>query len=602
VDTGIGVEFGSFRLEHRPRRLLRRNRPVGLQPRPLAVLAYLVEHADRVVPKEELLAEIWAGTIVSQAVLKVAVRAIREALGEDPDHPRHIETVGREGYRFRLADASGGAASPRVAAETSASTSSPGAAGVVVGREVALDQLSAAWRAAQRGERQLVFVAGEPGIGKTTLVEQFARSALRGPVGWGRCVEAYGAGEAYLPILEALGEICRGPQGRATRDVLARHAPIWLSQLGALLTEAELAALGPRLVGASRDRMRRELGDALEALGVLQTVVLVLEDLHVSDQSTVDLLGYLAGRRGRARLLVLGSHRPAELVARQHPLRGLIADLKAHQRCTELRLEALTLADVRRYVAARLGTTAIPEGLAEGLHARTEGLPLFLANVMDDLIGQQIVTEAGGQWRLAREPESWPTPDTLRDLISHRLDGLAAEELTVLEAASVAGVEWNVASVARALDLGLNRVEDLCEALATRSGLVREQGLAERPDGSVTGSHVFRHALHRSALYQRLPESRRARLHRAIGRSDEAGYGARSRDIAPALALHFEEGRDLDRAARYRREAADLALERYAYREALAHAQKGAELVSCRPESSDRARQLLDLAFLSIRA
>ena len=171
----------------------------------------------------------------------------------------------------------------------------------------------------------------------------------------------------------------------------------------------------------------------------------------------------------------------------------------------------------------------------------------------------------------------------------------------MLDAGSVAGVEFSVATVAGAIGQSTPHVEAICDALASRS-LLREEGLTEWPDGMVTGRYRFRHALHQSVLYRRLPEARRALLHRIIGEIEEAAHGDRARDVAPALAMHFERGRDLDRAAHYRAEAAEVALARHAYREALVHAIRGVELLSARPRSADRSRRQLGLEFASLRA
>src|SRR6185369_15944089 len=163
----------------------------------------------------------------------------------------------------------------------------------IVGRAAELARLHTLLGAALNGERQMVFVTGEPGIGKTTLVE-----ALLAPVaaheqvwiGRGQCVEQYGAGEAYLPVLEALGRLGRAPGGERMVELLKRYAPTWLLQLPALLHDADVDAVHRRTQGATRERMLRELPEALEAIAAEAPLVLVLEDLHWSDQATTDLL------------------------------------------------------------------------------------------------------------------------------------------------------------------------------------------------------------------------------------------------------------------------------------------------------------------------
>ncbi|HEY5868140.1 MAG TPA: AAA family ATPase, partial [Candidatus Tectomicrobia bacterium] len=194
----------------------------------------------------------------------------------------------------------------------------------VVGREAELVYLLERWGKTLDGARQVVFLSGEAGIGKTTLTEAFVALLPRQPDVWiarGQCVEPYGAGEAYLPVLEAVGRLGREPGKGAVMAVFAQYAPTWLAQLPALVPAAERAGLERVLAGATRARMLRELVDALEVLSVQQLLVLVLEDLHWSDPSTVEFLAYLLRRQGRARLFLIGTYRPTEILAADHPLK-----------------------------------------------------------------------------------------------------------------------------------------------------------------------------------------------------------------------------------------------------------------------------------------
>src|SRR5262249_24127327 len=241
------------------------------------------------------------------------------------------------------------------------------------------------------GRRQVIFVTGEPGLGKTTLVDRFlARVAASGQVsiGRGQCVEQYGEGEAYLPVLEALGHWCRGPGGQQVLTALQRYAPTWLVQMPALLTEAEQERLQRQVAGATRERMVREMAEALEALTTDRALVLVLEDVQWSDKSTVDLLAYLAQRRAAARLLVLGTYRPTDLVQRAHPLHGIKQELQAHGQCAAVRLAGLPPRQVRTYATPGLGRQVLPPGLAAQVYERTDGHPLFMVHVVEQYVHQ----------------------------------------------------------------------------------------------------------------------------------------------------------------------------------------------------------------------
>ena len=262
----------------------------------------------------------------------------------------------------------------------------------LVGREEELAQLQSWLDKARQGERQMAFVTGEPGIGKTALVETFlARLAAAGDlwVAQGQCVEHYGAGEAYLPVLAALERLAQALGSERLSGVLRQHAPLWLVQLPSLTDPAERESLQRQLVGTTRQRMLREIAQALEALTTERVLVLWLEDLHGSDYSTLDLLAYLAQRPKRARVLVIGTYRPVEVLAREHPLGAVQQELLLHGQCQELPLGALTEAAVGEYLAVRfssgtLGTALPPEllsgvgfllGTAHGRHSRESGNP-----------------------------------------------------------------------------------------------------------------------------------------------------------------------------------------------------------------------------------
>src|SRR5262249_6800843 len=184
-----------------------------LTPQAWAVLAVLVAQAGQLVTKETLLQTAWPETVVSEAALVVCIREIRQALGDTARTPQYLETVHRRGYRFIGALArSGGDPTP---VPPRGIGGPPGAPGAAVGREAELGTLHGWLAQARRAERCVGFVLGETGIGKTTLVDTFlAQAAATGALwlGRGQCVEQYGAGEAYLPVLEALGQLCRGPE------------------------------------------------------------------------------------------------------------------------------------------------------------------------------------------------------------------------------------------------------------------------------------------------------------------------------------------------------------------------------------------------------
>jgi len=559
------ITFGPFclELEATHGRLWRGEHIIALRPRSLAVLRYLVEHAGRLVTKAELRQQVWTGTHVTDTVLRVCVRDIRAALGDEAAAPQYVETVGQQGYRFLV--------------QGDGNVSPPVIAGPIVGRQREVDTLEGWFQRAARGERQLVFLSGDAGVGKTTVLDLWlARLVAGGAVrsGRGQCTEHYGEAEPYLPLLDALGRLSHGPQGQEIVAVLRRYAPMWLVQLPGLLDDAELERVQRQVQGATRARMIRELAEALEMLTADTPLVVVLEDLHWSDLSTLECLATLAQRPAPARLLVLGTYRPVETILRAHPLRGLVQELVGRGQARALRLEFLPAEAVTAYVARRLGGPVAPL-LAAFVHARTDGNALFLVNLVAHLVQQGLVRRQAGQWTLRESAAVHELPAGLRQLVLRRIEALAPEVRRVLEAASVVGVTFAVPAVAAGLEAAGGAVEAICEALAAQEHLLADSGLSVWPDGTQGGSYRFRHALYQQVLYEQLGATRRARLHGRIGARLAAGYRGQAGDIAATLALHAERGGEAQQAVQYWQQAGEQAARRNAYHEAAAYLTKG---------------------------
>src|SRR5271157_6447132 len=369
-------EFPPFRLDTANQCLWRRGNAgeqrVLLTPKAFAVLRHLVAHAGRLVTQDELLEAVWPDTFVQPEVLKYQIADIRGTLGDRARNSLFIETLPRRGYRFVAAVTKGGPAEP--------SASPSPARSRLVGRERALDRLRAYLRMAVKGQRQIVFVTGEPGIGKTALADEFQRQAAAGEpalrIARGQCVEGYGGTEAYYPMLEALGHLCHGPWGKRVVEILAAQAPTWLVQFPALLKRVERQALQQEILGATRERMLREIREALDTLNLEAPLLLVLEDLQWVDPSTVDLISALARQRTTAKTMMIVTKRPVDMVVPEHPLKRLKHDLLVHHLCREMPLAPLAKADVAEYLGAESPGGRLPEGFAALIHRRSEGNPL----------------------------------------------------------------------------------------------------------------------------------------------------------------------------------------------------------------------------------
>jgi predicted ATPase len=471
---------------------------------------------------------------------------------------------------------------------------------LLVARQAEMAQLHQGWTQALQGTRQVIFVTGEAGIGKTTLVDAFVAQIATSATVWfgrGQCIEQYGAGEAYLPLLEAFGQLGRGRDGARLVELLHQHAPSWLLQMPALLPASAYEVLQQRSSGTTRDRMLRELAEAVETLTIERPLVLVVEDLHWSDLATLDWLAFVARRRTAARLLVLATYRPADAVMRAHPVHTVMQELQRQERCTELVLHYLSEVGVVAYLAHRFDGPEFSEGLAWVLHRHTNGNPFFLVTVVQELMRQGILAQQGTGWTLRGDLEAVAAcvPDSIRHLIEHQLAHVSAEEQDILAVASVAGVEFSAAAVAAGVEQDTEHVETCCDALARRGQFLVSRGSDEWPDGTVATRYRFSHDLYHEVLYDRVPTSRRVRWHRQIGTRLEAGYGVRARELAAELAMHFARGRDTERAVRYLHSAGEQALQRSAHQEAIAHFTHALTLLPILPETPERTEQELQV-------
>lgn len=476
----------------------------------------------------------------------------------------------------------------------------------IVGRKAELAVLYQRLELALQGQRQVVFLAGDPGIGKTALVDTFLtqigeRADIR--ITSGQCVEQYGLGEAYLPLLEATTRLCRDPEGAQRIEGLKRYAPTWLAQLPGLLASDDLVRMQQHLQGTSHERMLREMAEAAEQFCVRRGLVLVLEDLHWSDTATLEWIAYIARRREPVKLLILGTYRPVDALTEGHPLQGVRQELLARRQCEELQLAPLTEEAIAEYLAARFDADvearyAVPLQLTPVLSRRTGGNPLFIVNTVDDLLRQGVLVEEAGQWivrtdRIKEVDES--IPDTLRQLIERQIERLEKHDQLLLEVASVSGMEFAVAAVAAGLQTALETVEAQCEQLARKSQFIRSAGVEDWPDGVLSGRYEFAHALYQQVTYERTAAARRVRLHRVLGARKEQAYGKRAGEIAGELAVHFERGRDITQAVRYLGKAGENAMRRIAHQEALQHLTHGLELLPALPDTPQRAEQELHL-------
>ncbi|MCE9658362.1 MAG: AAA family ATPase [Burkholderiales bacterium] len=562
--------FGPFEADLQEHELRREGVPVAVTRKSFAVLAELLARPGKLVTKAELFDTVWAGSVVTDAALSRAIRELRVALGDDATAPRFIATAHGLGFRFVAALAPEPVASPE---PTPAPPPAPEPR--LVGRDADLARLDQALADARAGRRQLLFVSGEAGIGKTALVEAFVRRHAGADV-WaaqGRCVEQYGTGEAYLPVLEALEHLASEVGTDAFRDVLLRYAPAWLAQLPWLAHDADRELLRRSAADSSVQRMLREIAQALEVLAARKPIVLWLEDLHWSDPSSLAVIAFLAGRRDPARLLVIATFRPADAQAGASPLHGLALQLAQRGQALQMALAPLDAGAVGQYLRARFGAGA-PHSLAAlgaFLHRRSDGNALFTVAMVDDLVRRRRLAQHDGAWVLHGSVDELGDglPDDLRHLVHEQIERLGEDDRRLVEAAAVCGTDFPAASLAAALQADLASVEERCARLAQQGRFLRPRDPVTWPDGTVSAGFGFLHALYWQGTYERVSQSRRADWQRRIGLGQEQAFGAECGPIAAELAMRFEMARDFERSVGYLQRAGAAALSCCAYPECI---------------------------------
>jgi predicted ATPase len=511
-------QFGTYRLDFRNECLWCGEEQLTLTPRPFSVLRYLVENPQRLITHDELLEALWPETYVQPQVLRTYVLELRKLLGDDPHDPEFIETIPKRGYRF-------------LAPVTETDSPSAPSTGSLIGRESELAALHTHFDRALHADRPAVFLTGDAGIGKTALIDAFCARIAHSPrlrVARGQSLESFGGKESFYPVREALNSLCHD-EDKEARALLASTAPGWFARNGAATSSS-----GPSL---------GEICEALEALSQTGPLLLIFEDIHWADSSTLDLVSALARRRGRARLMLLCSFRPTEVNAR-HPLSLLEQDLRTSRRSSELQLGPLTKHSVAEYLRRELAAETLPPGLSSLIHQNSAGNPLFMIAALDHLRTQRVILSKNGQVTLSiplAEIELG-VPDSLSGVIELQLDRLSDADRLLLEAGSVSGTIFPAWAAAAALDRELEEAEESYAALVRRVRLVSIAGQDELPDGSHSSFYVFAHALYREVLYARMPAVRRAQCHLRIADRLRSMFVGQESSVAHEIAAHTEAG------------------------------------------------------------
>jgi len=469
-----------------------------------------------------------------------------------------------------------------------------------VGRQKERTQLQDAFLSMTSGRGVIYCIAGEPGIGKTTLVEDFLRD-LSGQsrnyiLARGRCSERLAGTEAYLPLLDALEALVRGDGGESIVRAMKLVAPTWYSLMlptGAVTFSSEETSLK----AVSQERMKRELGALMEEVSRLRPLVLFIDDLHWADVSTVDFFPYLASKFDSLQVMIVATYRPSELFLTKHPFMQVKLELQTRGNCKEIHLEFLNREDVDDYLKLEFPAHKFPEQFSALIHNRTEGSPLFMVELLKYLRDQKTIVLGDLGWKLTQSVFEIERhlPESVRSMVQKKVDQLSADDHRLLAVASVQGYEFDSAVIAKVLSVDPVEIEERLEHLDRVHSFVRLAREQELPDLTLTLHYRFVHVLYQNALYQSLTPGRRSSLSATVAQAIESFVGDQARIVASELAFLWEVARDFRRASDYFLLAAKNAARVFANQEAIELARRGLTSLEKLPDTPERAQKELTL-------
>ncbi len=464
-----------------------------------------------------------------------------------------------------------------------------------VGRVRERELLASAWTQVQQGARRMVLISGEPGIGKTRLASH-AAITVHGEgatVLWGAASQDLGA--PYGPWIEALGRYVKGAPEEVLTEHVAGHGGE-IARLASTLAQRVPDVPAPQQSDSETERylLFNAVAGLLETAAETGPITIVLDDFQWADRQSLTLLRHVTKTIEGAPLLLLVTYRDSEL-DREHPMTDILADLRRVAGVQRIALDGLASEEVAEVMTAAAGHDIGDVGseLAAEIAQETDGNPFFVGEVLQHLTESGALTvDEQGRWRLQKSIAELGLPQSVRDVVSRRIERLGDELCHILTVASVIGRTFDLELLTRLLDEGEDEILDVLDTA------LKASVLTESPER--VGRFSFSHALINTTLYEQLSATRRARTHSRIAEALEELYGPDPGDRLPELANHFSRAvvaADHTKALDYARRAGDRALEQLAPDQALRWFNQALELMGQDAEESERCELLIGVGI-----
>jgi hypothetical protein len=498
----------------RPNQLLwHGNSYTKLPPKVFQLLIYFRDNPRRILDYSELLDAVWQHESVQPEILKTYIKNLRRLLHDDALAPKFIETRTRAGYCFIgvLPDHCDKSIAP---------------SNHLVGRDKASSALKTARAALDGPQKKVIFITGETGIGKTSLINDFLNSTSNNSDSVWRidCAPAKHVLFGFSPVRELIRIVSTTPFVNTTA--------------GDCMTEAEY------------------LFRAIESQALLRPVVLVIENLQWADAATIETVSRLAFASSPAKLMILASSSASMTNDVRCLARTLMLDLLVHGLASELRLEALTSADVKSLVLFN-SSVALPRGALEAIEMYGAGNPLIISALVERMIIQ--VRESGHSdligvlSRYENEFELFQrtVPDVIRHSLELQLLSYGERASSILQCGSNSGTSFCAWGVSQVLGLQQLEVEEICKKICGNDQLLRESSLYVFPDGSVTPIYTFRHNIYARLILASQSHSQRDFVHQRFVLAVETFWGDRVDSVAVEMVERFAAVYEWTRALHY---------------------------------------------------